>query len=563
MDHKWGLGHFFPTKKTQSPFIPVSTPPPQQSGQQPATTDCQSTDATTDTNPPSRMKTLKEIGPSDTMPFERHSLCEDNENESSDSEISHDIAKKKNGKSMKEKSFSSEKSNLKETNLSNEKDGVGKKSLKRQTSVSSLKKDQDSRSKDSMQNQIDEGDYGKRKDSNKKRQKPSPSTDDEIDVERLTPVKLLSKKSQKGNTSRAILFDDNHIEKDMNKACTKSQHINKTPIKTPNKTPVFNIQDLDLESISRPINLLSPVHACSPTPAISPKPLPSFQTSFSPKPGNVQSHAETPLYEHETPPFVTLHQQKDGSSKPRILTRIMQQFLSDKQLSRLKEKREKRRLLVKSEAIKSEVKSEPVTLKCEIPDKKVDLIEARVPPIAIENSIELNSNKLKKEETSTHQSMSTSSTFQSKPSIKSRSNKRKANESEPHPSPTLTQEIRPTSIPEKPQKKTKSSSLNSPCKPLGSQVTPSLSTTLPPLSSPSHAPVANGERENQPLSLPNANQAAKDSSLNEKNHTFHPVFEETVHTTKSDSISVKNTKRPAEEQDSLSDAKRQKAASLQ
>lgn len=151
--------------------------------------------------------------------------------------------------------------------------------------------------------------------------------------------------------------------------------LSKTPRKLVgdnNNSAAFN----HLESICKPLNLLSPLHsASSPTPSHSTKPLPSFQKSFSPVP---QSSVST----GSPAPPVTL----SNVGEPQIIVRIPLSGLSGKKLAPLRE-RKTRKSSPSKDATNLETNgafsSVPMTL---TPESRLQDMESgskghRVPPI--------------------------------------------------------------------------------------------------------------------------------------------------------------------------------------
>ncbi|KAH9499525.1 hypothetical protein Btru_078061 [Bulinus truncatus] len=241
------------------------------------------------------------------------------------------------------------------------------------------------------------------KSSNNKRllSRAGSSSDDEfVDVVGLTPEKPQQppNKVYKGKqevpisngTSLSASDEDNHdsMAADKNAPSNQPKHHRRkdfgrndttTPTNisteasssgdTPAVVKTSKMLPSDLESISRPPNLLSPIHSAyspSPTPSSS-KPLPSFRTSFSPS----SSHTGT-----AKTPTVTVSRDGDGSPAPKVMIQIRLAFLPEKQLSRLRDKKEKLKNGVK---LSKDVKTVETSIKGDtIPDSQKD---SRVPPV--------------------------------------------------------------------------------------------------------------------------------------------------------------------------------------
>ena len=192
---------------------------------------------------------------------------------------------------------------------------------------------------------------GRRKSSHSEKFKSSPGSDDSIDVVGTPETKAAPQKPSsrvaESRASRVLAMNgslsESEDEKTDSKALGKSA---RKPPKTKSKSGASTKTlsklpeeiESDLESISKAPVLISPI--CSPRPGFSSKPLPSFQKTFSPKPvhGFPKTTPPRPVMS-DSQPVVTL----DSFTKPRILTKILQQSLSNKLVSRMKQKREKLR----------------------------------------------------------------------------------------------------------------------------------------------------------------------------------------------------------------------------
>ncbi|CAL1540692.1 unnamed protein product [Lymnaea stagnalis] len=445
----WQLNHFIqPSKKSStspanaSPSKPVS--PPTCHSAPPSVQHKEDTGGKSPDQP--RQRSLKEIGPCNSMPFDitaHHRLSDDDSDDHQadreDNEDEDEFRRKHGGKNdlkpaVRKTLVSS--SGLKEPKQLRE-DSGRKPGLKdSKTDIVDRKKSdnvlvKDSKMLNSVTNNKDKkvslsvsADKLPSSNTKKRRSKTGSSSDDEIDVVGFTPDKktrqlasspdktvsqskqdvtkqlngvlsMSSDEDSKSTMSRGKNAPShlikNHRRKEMsgdhNPSTTITTHHNAhepsssrattSPVgKASKKLPAESEVALDhLESISRPPNLLSPIHpVCSPPPYPSTKPLPSFQTSFSPAPVPVTS----------VPPIVTL---SHGTAHPKIMIHISRKLLSEKSLSRLKEKKEKRRRGGKTS---SDTKSLVPTSKCDIISESVK--ESRVPPITdVKSSPHVNS----------------------------------------------------------------------------------------------------------------------------------------------------------------------------